>query len=237
LIHGVFSRLGGVSSHPWQSLNLGGTVGDDPASVEENLARLLSSLHISSEQLAQVNQIHSNLVVKVERPMDSEFQGDAMITDCPELLLLMRFADCVPILYFDPVNRAVAIAHAGWKGTLLNVAGETVNHMADEFGTTPQKLRVGIGPSIGPDHYLIGEDVIREVKTTYSSQTDEVLVNHPEGVKFNLWTANRINLNKAGVTEVEVSGICTGCDLNHWYSHRVEKGRTGRFGAVIGIGK
>lgn len=235
LIQGVFTRLGGVSAPPWDSLNLGGTVGDDPVAVRENLDRLVGNLGYSVDQLVQVHQIHSAKVVRADRPMDALEKGDGIITDRPDLLLLMRFADCVPLLYYDPGHRAVAIAHAGWKGTLKGIAAQVVKEMSRQFGSRPEMLIVGIGPSIGPDHYLVGDNVVEGVEELFPNSLDEVLIEDVDGVKFNLWRANQILLEREGVNQIEVGSICTACNLDHWYSHRAENGRTGRFAAVIGL--
>ena len=114
----IFSRRGGLSSVPWNSLNLGGTVGDNPVKVNGNLDLIIEEMGYKADQLAQIHQIHSAEVITVKKPMDIVWQGDAMITDQPEILLMMRFADCVPILFYDPVVHAAGIAHAGWQGTL-----------------------------------------------------------------------------------------------------------------------
>ena len=235
LFQGVFSRKGGVSPKPWSSLNLGGTVGDEPTNVRENLARLLSASGFEEGQLAQVRQIHSKKVIQVDQPVDAAEEGDAIITDRKGILLLMRFADCVPILFFDPEKWAIAIAHAGWKGTLKGVVAEVVKTMGSLYGSDPGKLRVGIGPSIGPDHYLIGEDVITKVQKTFPDEFGQVLRETPDGVKLDLWKSNEIHLRKMGVRQIEIAGICTGCDTSLWFSHRAEEGKTGRFAAVIGL--
>ena len=235
LFHGVFSRKGGVSPEPWASMNLGGTVGDDPENVKENLDRLLEVSGLSRNQLVQVKQIHSDKVVKADFVSDTLEEGDAITTDRSGLLLIMRFADCVPVLYYDPVHQAIAIAHAGWKGTLKGVVSKVVMDMGAYYGSSPDQILVGIGPSIGPDHYRIGADVIRAVKKTFPADYDLVLHEDSDGVKLDLWKANEIHLRKIGVKKIENAKICTGCDISTWYSHRVEGGKTGRFAAVIGL--
>lgn len=235
LFHGLFSRRGGASPEPWSSLNLGGTVGDDPQNVKENLARLLAVSGFKEDQLAQVRQVHSAKVVQANAAVDAVEQGDAITTDRKGLLLLMRFADCVPILFFDPARRAIAIAHAGWKGTLKGVAAKVVKAMESLYGTAPAELKVGIGPSIGPDHYLVGRDVIDEVKKVFPEEYEQVLMETIDGVKLDLWKSNEIYLRKMGVEQIEIAGICTGCETSLWYSHRAEKGQTGRFAGVIGL--
>jgi YfiH family protein len=235
LFHGVFSRKGGVSPAPWNSLNLGGTVGDTRENVQENLSRLLEVSGFTSKQLVQVRQIHSAKVIRSDHPADAVEEGDAITTDQRGLLLLMRFADCVPILFFDPENKAIAIAHAGWKGTLKGVVSEVVHAMGSHYGSQPGKIIVGIGPSIGPDHYQIGSEVIDETKRVFREASNRVLYKDSKGVKLDLWKANEIHLRNSGVEQIDIAGICTGCDLKKWYSHRAEQGNTGRFAAVIGL--
>ena len=203
--------------------------------MSENLNRLLTVSGFRHEQLAQVRQVHSSKVIKANFPVDAIEEGDAITTDQRGLLLLMRFADCVPILFFDQENQAISIAHAGWKGTLMGVAAEVVKEMESQYGTSPGRLKVGIGPSIGPDHYQVGSDVIAEAKRAFPEEYGQVLIEDDEGVKLDLWKSNEIHLRKSGVTQIETAGICTGCFTDLWYSHRAEKGTTGRFAAVIGL--
>ena len=238
LTQAVFSRKGGVSPNPWSSLNLGSTVGDEPVRVSENKNKLLAAIGYSPNKLAQIHQVHSAHVHVVNKPVGENSvlaQGDAMISDTPGLLMLMRFADCVPILFFDPVKNAAGIAHAGWKGTVNEVVIAAVNEFKNQFGTDPSDLITGIGPSIGPDHYEIGDQVIEEIKCTFQNYWDQILITGPDSVKLDLWEANKISLRKAGVKHIEMAEICTACAVKDWYSHRAENGRTGRFAAVIGL--
>jgi YfiH family protein len=166
---------------------------------------------------------------------ESYRQADIILTDRPDVTLFMRFADCVPILVHDPRNGIIAIAHAGWMGTLRDVASTTVHAMQKNYGSNPADLVAGIGPSIGPDHYEIGADVILQVMQKYGDESELFLKSHQGKIHFNLWEANRVALEHAGVGKIEVSGICTACHTDDWYSHRAEKGRTGRFGALISL--
>lgn len=238
LTQGVFSRQGGVSPTPWNSLNLGSNVGDDQVNVSENKNKLLAAIGYSPEQLAQIRQVHSahvNVVYKTGGRNTVLVEGDAMISNTPGILMLMRFADCVPILFFDPVINAAGIAHAGWKGTVKEVVLAVVNELKNQFGTNPSDLVTGIGPSIGPDHYEIGAEVIEEVKSTFNNNWEQILITGSDSVKLDLWEANKISLRKAGVKHIETAEICTACNVEDWYSHRAEKGKTGRFAAVIGL--
>ncbi len=138
-------------------------------------------------------------------------------------------------LLHDPRNGIIGLAHAGWMGTLRDVATATIEAMKKNYGSNPADIIAGIGPSIGPDHYEIGADVILQVMQKYGDDSELFLKSHNGKIHFNLWEANRVALEQAGVGQIEVSGICTACHTEDWFSHRAEKGRTGRFGALISL--
>lgn len=237
LQHAIVTRQGGVSPRPWASLNLGGTVGDHPTRVGVNLERAMQATELRTESLFQVWQVHSAEVARADAPKlgQSSIKADAIVTNRPGVTLLMRFADCVPILVFDPIREAIGIAHAGWLGTIRGVAASLVSTMAREFGSDPGDLIAGIGPSIGPDHYPVGPDVAAQVESSFGTATSEHLRRLNGQLILDLWSANRWQLESAGIRAVEVSGICTACHLNDWYSHRGEHGQTGRFGAAVAL--
>ena len=236
--HAVFTRHGGVSPEPWGSLNVGGTVGDDLARVRENRLISFRALGCKPESIFDVWQVHSADAVcaRAPRPVDESYrQADIILTDRPEVSLFMRFADCVPIFVYDPHKAVVGVAHAGWMGTLRDVATVTVNTMHKQYGSNPADIIACIGPSIGPDHYEIGADVILQVMQKFGDESEGVLKSNNGKIHFDLWKTNKILLERAGVGKIEVAGICTACHTEDWYSHRAEKGRTGRFGALISL--
>lgn len=243
VVHGIFTRHGGLSKEPWASLNMGGTVGDDPQCVLENRRRAFQSLGRPVESSFDVWQVHSTRVVSSDAPHPPDqphIQADAIITNNPDVTLFMRFADCVPIILYDPRQKAIGLVHSGWQGTVEKIVLNAVLEMEKQFSTTPADLLAGIGPSIGPDHYTVGKDVTDRVRKSFGGQSDRVLIiedNAKAGSteKFDLWTANRLLLESCGVRDIEISDICTACHMDDWFSHRAEKGRTGRFGAMIGL--
>lgn len=242
-VHAVFTRKGGVSPHPWSSLNVGGTVGDAAERVMENRLRSLQALRREPSSVYDVWQVHSAEVVHVTEPRDVQqphLRADAMLSNGPGLTLYMRFADCVPIFLVDPKRRVYGIAHAGWQGTVKRTAAALVGHFVRVYNCQPGELVACIGPSIGPDHYEIGPEVIHQVRLTFGKAAEELLCTSNgdfpgSKVKFDLWKANQRVLEQAGVYKVETAGICTACHVEDWYSHRAEAGRTGRFGALIGL--
>lgn len=236
--HAVFTRHGGVSPEPWHSLNLGGTVGDEIERVRKNRSLCFEVLGCKPESIFDVWQVHSADAVCADAPrkMDVPYQkADIILTDKPDITLFMRFADCVPILLHDPKKGVIGISHAGWLGTVRDVAGVTVDTMRERYDSNPSDVTACIGPSIGPDHYEVGEEVIEQVKQTFGTDASLVLPLHNNKVHFDLWKANQYLLERAGVRQIELAGICTACHTDDWFSHRAEKGKTGRFGALLSL--
>jgi YfiH family protein len=242
VVNGVFTRRGGVSGGHWQSLNLGGTVGDDAQHVMENRRRAFRALGRDLESLYDVWQVHSATVVCTDRPRPlstPHLQADAILTDRPEVTLFMRFADCVPVLLYEPRRRVVGLVHAGWQGTVKRTAAAAVQVMEERYGCQAQDILAAIGPSIGAHHYQVGPDVSTIVQQVFGQDSAGLLIPcgdcAPDRVQLDLWRANLLVLQQAGVRQVEVAGICTACSTEDWYSHRAEQGRTGRFGALIAL--
>lgn len=238
LPHGVFTRRGGVSPAPWDSLNVGGSVGDDLAHVRENRIRSFRTLGRDPASIHDVWLVHGTEVVFADQPRDlaeKPPQADLLFTDNPKVTLYMRFADCVPLLFHDPKKGVVGLSHAGWMGTVRGVAAASIRAMHARYGSDPRDVRAAIGPSIGPDHYEVGADVAEQVRASFGPQAESLL--EPRGDRFylDLWQANRLQLEAAGVEHVEVSAVCTACHLDDWFSHRAEKGKTGRFGAILAL--
>lgn len=240
VVHAAFTRHGGISPQPWDSLNFGSTVGDELANVVENRQRAYACLDLDFSSTFDVWQIHSKDVAIAESPraVDEKHQkADIILTDKPGVVLLMRFADCVPLLFFDPLKYVIGIAHAGWQGTVKSVATTTVQALHALYQTKPQDLLAVIGPSIGPDHYQVGDDVVSQVITAFGQDASEILLPMDGQTTLDLWNANRIQLEHAGVTHVEVAHICTACHVDDWFSHRGQMGKAGRFGVVITLPK
>ena len=238
VVQAVFTRQGGVSPRPWDSLNVGGSIGDDLTHVRENRIRSFEALGRVPESIHDVWQVHSADVVCADapRPIDMDYQkADILLTDNPQVTLFMRFADCTPILLCDPKKKAIGIIHSGWLGTVRGAARMAVQAMQERYASNPADILAAIGPAIGPDHYEIGEDVIAQVKVAFGKNSKSLLHSHGESVHFDLWKANQILLEEAGVKQIETAGICTACHPEDWFSHRGEKGNTGRFGALIAL--
>jgi len=239
ITHAVFTRLGGVSKGQWKSLNVGLTVGDDPENVFENRRISFSTANRPIETLSDSWLTHGTEVVVYDspRPTDQKYppKGDILLTDRPEVTLFMRFADCAPILLFDPVRMAIGLAHSGWLGSVKMVARRAVEAMQARYNSNPHDILAAIGPSIGPSKYVVGPEVIGEVEQAFGADASELLPRKNNSTCFDLWAANRLVLTQAGVKHIEIVGICTGENLEDWFSHRAEKGKTGRFGVLLGL--
>jgi len=237
--HGFFMRHGGCSPQPWLSLNLATSVGDSRENVIENRNRIADALEVSRDSFYDVWQVHSATVAQARHPRrldEKHLQADAIVTDQKGVSILMLFADCVPMLFFDPVKQVVAGAHGGWQGTFKGVASETVKAMQSGFGCKPGDILAVIGPSIRVKNYEVGPEVVRAAQDHFDEQ-DGVVQNVDGRTCVDLQLANQLFLERAGRRRIEQSGICTMAEKADWFSHRGEKGRAGRFGAVITLGR
>jgi len=238
LIHGLFTRKGGVSPQPWASLNLGGTTGDSRENIIENRKRIFDLMERPVESIFDSWQVHGTQVIFPEapRPLDGLHEkADILITDRRDITLFMRFADCVPVMLYDPKKRVIGLIHAGWQGTVKLAGKVAVEAMSQRYGCSPENIFAGIGPSIGPEDYEIGKDVEAAVAASFAGDSAR-LIRHENGRMYlDLWKANQIALERAGVMQIEIAGISTANDISRWYSHRAEKGATGRFGAFLAL--
>ena len=239
--HFVTTRAGGFSASPYDSLNLGLHVGDDPENVIRNRSRLAAEMEIPLSYFTFAKQVHGSRVAVISQQMrgagslDYETDiadTDAMITDAEDVCLMILVADCVPILFHDPVKRVVGAAHAGWKGTVQQITSKVITAMTSTFGSDSSDILIGIGPSIGQCCYHVGEEVVSQVEQNLSKEF--IHRNDAEEISFDLWEANRAQLLDSSVpdTNIEVARICTCCNSDRFYSYRCE-GLTGRFGAGI----
>ena len=228
LRHGIFCRKGGVSRGPFESLNVGLGVGDTPELVMQN--RRLISRCLSAADLIFSKQVHGTSVLKIGggHAPGTTFTGDAMMTDSPGKFLAVQVADCQPVLLFDPVRRVVAAVHSGWRGSVQNVIGCTINAMGSAFGSRPAHILAGIGPSLGP---CCGEFV------HYRKELPEQFWKFKDDAdRFDFWAISQEQLTTAGVQEknIHTGRLCTKCRTDLFFSYRGES-ITGRFTAVIGL--
>jgi hypothetical protein len=225
--HGFTTRDGGVSDPPYDSLNLGGLVGDDPACVAENWRRLERA---SGLAFARVQQVHGSRVVCAVAAGAPREEADGVMSATQGVAACVSVADCVPVLLADPETGAVAAVHAGWRGTLARAAAAAVAVLERDAGAARTDLLAAVGPSIGPCCYLVSEDLLARFERELGPA-----VARRGRTKLDLWRANARVLVEAGVREdrIEIVGRCTSCDRSLFFSHRRDAGRTGRQMAFI----
>ncbi|MBI4234709.1 peptidoglycan editing factor PgeF [Candidatus Peregrinibacteria bacterium] len=228
--HAFSDRTGGVSSGPYSSLNLGFEIGDSEENVKENYRRFLKPTGISLNRLCTSKQVHGDKIFVVRGDFDFEetLSGyDALITAEKDFPLLVRFADCQGVLMFDPVKHVIAAVHCGWRGNVLDILGKTVLEMEIDFDCNHADLLVGISPSLGPCCAKFTDPL---------SELPEFMQQYVDGKScVDLWQCSLDQLKNAGVLEknIEIVKICTCCNKDRFFSHRRDKGVTGRMAAVI----
>lgn len=241
----ISTRLGGVSKNQFSTLNLTTGRGDSRENVRENLSRIAAAFDTDLQHCVCSHQVHETNVRRVYaedagmgvlRPSEWE-SADGIITNEPGLLLATFYADCVPLLFVDPVKRAVGASHSGWRGTVGRIGAVTVRQMQAEFGSDPADILVGIGPSICADHYEVSEDVAEEFRRAFPGRENELLLDlgNPGHFQLNLWEACRITLLDSGVRpeHIHVTDVCTACNPELLFSHRASAGKRGNFGAFV----
>lgn len=229
VVHGITTRHGGVSTDRCESLNVSYNVGDSAENVDENLRRVADAVGSKRTDLFAAYQVHGREVTLVESETDARPRCDVLITRSTEKTLMLRFADCTPVLLADPRKKVVGAVHAGWRGSAVRASGAAVSALVGAFGADPRDLVAGIGPAIGPCCYTVGADILAEF-----ADRPQLIDNG----KLDLWEANRLALVEAGVPSenIEVAGICTQCQSDRFFSHRANRGQpAGRFAGLIRI--
>ena len=243
IMHGFSTRIGGDSKGAYSYLNLGLKTGDNQEKVKENIRRFTSAVGLNHEDLVVSDQVHGDNI-KIVNSEDRgkgylkqrDYNGvDGLVTDVPNIPLMAMFADCVPIFFIDTVKRTIGISHAGWKGTKLKIGEKTVRAMTDTYGSKADEIIAVIGPSIGKCCYEVDSIVAEQFCADFTDTSTFIYPKEKGKYRVDLWEANRIVLNEAGILNknIIISGLCTGCNLDLFYSYRREKGNTGRMGAVI----
>ena len=253
------TRLGGVSEGYYSSLNLSFDRGDDPARVLENFKRIGASMGVAVEDMVLSKQTHTTNV----RVVTKEDKGkgvmrernytdvDGMITNVPGICLVTSYADCVPLYFVDPVKKAIGLSHSGWRGTVGKIGKNTVQLMQENFGSKPEDLLAAVGPSVCMDCYEVSEDVADAFKEEFGAEISQddstscyswngklILMNKGNGkYQLDLWGANRLVLLDAGILpeHLAVTNVCTKCNPELLYSHRVMGDKRGNLAAFLSL--
>lgn len=242
------ARQGGVSEGVYKSLNMGLHVGDQNNLVLENRRRYLNVFDAQLDDVVCCQQVHGNKVARIDhidrgkgaqKLTDAIVDCDAMITDLPGVYLLSFYADCIPVYFFDPVNRAIGMAHCGWKGTLGKIAVNTLQAMQTAYNTRAADVQIFIGPGIGQCCFEIQPDLAAKVNAEFGSLHDIITFNDKDLFTWDLHETNRQLLMDFGVNTSHICTckLCTSCLVEHFYSYRKEKGSTGRMGALLGMAR
>jgi hypothetical protein len=237
--HAIFTRRGGVSPAPFATLNLSVSVPDEKSRVYANRRRAYGLFGRDADSVVHAHLVHGRAVARVSSADNGTWlpHVDGLVSDQPGCALTMNYADCAPIFLYDPDHAAIGLGHAGWEGTVRDLPGALVEAMERHFGSDPARLLAGVGPCIGPCCYEVGEPVIGAVHEAFAAP-ETLLLPSPHGGErphFDLPAANRRNLARAGVEQIEMAGLCTACRTDLFFSHRAEKGRTGRFGVILAL--
>lgn len=257
IFHGFTTRAGGVSEGSFASMNLGFSTGDNNENVRRNIEIMAEKLNLNVDDIVETHQTHTNNIMyvteenkkerghtstngkppkegvkecpQIERTERGQLKDiDGLYTDKKNLVLMSFHADCTPVFLYDPVKKVIGIVHAGWRGTIQNIAGVMVRAFIKDFNSEPKDIKAAIGPSLCKECFEVDEDV----KDLFVA-TDESFMNFMEtkGVKyhFNLWEINKYLLLKEGLKEenIEISGICTKCRNDLFFSHRGQGGKRG----------
>ena len=241
VVQGFSTRYGGVSHAPYETLNLGTHVGDDPVAVEVNRVRLCAELGFQPGQVALAEQVHGSTVAIIDRESPIIAPGaDALITRQSDLLLMLFFADCVPVYIVDPVNRVIALIHSGWHGTVAGIVIQTVLTMQENFGSRPGACLAAIGPCIGGESYEVGQDVVDQFRRTDSLRAANAILPKNEFAgtyTLNLRQVLYSQLLSAGIrTEyVSVSSEDTFRNRRDFFSYRRDGKMTGRMAGFLAL--
>lgn len=244
--HGFSTRVGGVSTGIFESLNLGHRRGDDPSHVRENYRRFCAATGTDADSIVMTNQVHGREVKAVTRAdvkpdllAPTPFEADGLATNVPGVTLCIFSADCIPVLLFDPVKRAVAAAHAGWRGTAAAIAAAAVETLTREYGSDPADIRGAIGPGIGPCCFETDGDVPAAMTAALGALAEPFMARTGEKWNVDLKAINAAILARSGLlpAHIDVSRDCTCCQHDRFWSHRYTKGERGSQAAVIMLEK
>lgn len=243
--HGFATRLGGVSTGFCAELNLGLSRGDTKENVRENYRRFCAAIGGEESRLVLTRQVHQD-TVRVASPGDIlpdlfapiPYEADALVTDDPTLCLTAYYADCIPVLLYDPVKKVVAAVHSGWRGTALGIAPKTLQLMHDRFGSDPANVLAAIGPGIGPCCFETHADVPDAMRAAWGEAITPFLYSKGEE-KFSVDLKGIIawQLRQSGLARLETLFLCTGCHPELYWSHRKQGQQRGNQAVMIQLAK
>ena len=247
--HGFSTRLGGVSSGEFESMNFNTTRGDSLDHVEENFRRFCGAIGCDWDLAVMSHQTHTVNVEKVTADMVTKGRSfwekkpfthvDGLVTDVPGAVLITSYADCVPLYFLDPVKKVIGLSHSGWRGTVERMGAVTVAKMQKEYGCDPADILACVGPSICQDCYEIGPEVAEEFYKAFTEkEAEQILAKNQAGrYQLDLWKANALILERAGIrrNHMAITNVCTCCNPDLLFSHRYTKGKRGNLSAFLSL--
>jgi hypothetical protein len=237
--HAYSTRLGGVSTGVCASMNLRNCEWDTRANYEENMRRFCGALGVPFNRIVASHQTHTtnvHVVTEADVPTGTLFgreftDVDGLVTNLKNVPLVTSFADCIPLYLVDPVQEAIGISHAGWRGTVGGIGRVTIETMTKIYDTKPADLYACVGPGICQDCYEVSADVYEAFEKHFSpEQLEQIFLKKPNGkYQLDLWLANKLVLMSAGVLEehIALTDLCTKCNSEYLFSHRVMGNRRG----------
>ncbi|MGC4114653.1 MAG: peptidoglycan editing factor PgeF [Myxococcales bacterium] len=243
ILHAFSTREGGVSEGPFASLNLGRSVGDAPERVAENARRFAQELGLTPGQLVSANQVHGETLLEVTSAQPGPVvpaaigDADALFTRTRGVALGIRTADCVPVLVHAPDVGAIAAIHAGWRGSVVGIAGKAVVRLKEQYGADPRKMIAVIGPHIRSCCYEVSPEVAGRFEARFGAGLAAPGGEGKAGPMLDLETANRRALAEAGIVPENLEALpeCTSCHPQRFFSHRRDQGRSGRHLSVLAL--
>lgn len=244
LVHGFSSRGGGYSTGCFNSLNMGLTNGDNPMYVRQNRLLFATTLGIAPERVVCGYQVHGTHIAKVDRTdMGHGFldaatalpETDGLVTNQRGIALMTLYADCVPVLFYEPKQRVIGVCHCGWKGTVGHIAANMVEIMANDYHCDRKQIYAAIGPSISRAAYEVDSPVLEQFRASFTYAENLITPVDDSHGKVDLWEANRLQLLEAGLQDIriDVSDLCTYQHHQTFFSHRADQGKTGRNAAIL----
>lgn len=205
---------------------------------EENRKKICETLGINYKNLVIPEQMHTDNIKIVSSPHDDVSNCDAVVTEVPELFLMLHFADCVPVILYSPDKHVVSVVHAGWRGTAKSIGPKTLNIMKNKFDVDISLIKASIGAAIGQCCYPVSKEVADELRGTIVKKCDNLFttnVNDNILVNVDLKKLNEQQLREFGVKYIDTSDNCTSCMNSVFYSYRAENGKIGRHAAIAGL--
>lgn len=247
--HGFSTRRGGVSKGEFASMNLSFVRGDKDECVQENFRRISKAIGSEFENIVCSKQTHTANVKVVDRSYCGNGVSkenilediDGLVTNDPEVCLFTSYADCVPLYFVDPVKKVIGLSHSGWRGTVGRIGSETIKVMVEEMGSEVSDILCAIGPSICQACYEVSLDVIEEFKNEFDCKYwDEIFYTNNTGkYQLDLWKVNEIILLESGISKnnIATTNLCTACNWEELFSHRISNGKRGNLGALLELKK